>query len=196
MWFLNDTTGYILCDQGAVFRTTDGSNFQPAGNTCFQTVFDLYCINDSTCFASGSSSGSSCDVSFTTNRGETWTNLTFPYAYAGWGVHALDTSAIWLVGQNQTVIRRGMGGLITSTEFISEKSSETDVRVYPNPSSGEVYLSSETAISAWKLFDISGRLILAGQGNTINLMPVNKGLYCLQIQLSDSRVLSRRLVRE
>lgn len=195
IWFLNDSTGYILCDQGAVFRTTDGNNFQPAGNTCFQTVFDLYCINDSTCFASGAFSNASCDVSFTIDRGQTWTNITFPYAYAGWGVHALDTSAIWLVGQNQTIIRRGTGGLITLNETLTAVKQEKTLLVYPNPSIGMAYISAEESISGWTLYDISGRIVHSGKSNELNISELISGIYNLQVELESGIIQYIRVLR-
>jgi hypothetical protein len=195
MWFLNDNTGYILCDGGAVFRTTDGSNFQPAGNTCFNTVFDLYCINDSTCFASGSFTNASCDVSFTTNRGESWTNITFPYAYAGWGVHARDTSNIWLVGQNQTIIRRGIGDVITSAQDASDF-GPTEPRLYPNPSDGIMQISSAIPFASWLLTDLSGRVIQQGNGDKIDLSAHASGLYLVTIKTGDGRISSHKIIRE
>ncbi len=195
MWFLNDNTGYILCDGGSVFRTTDGSNFQPAGNTCFYNVFDLYCINDSTCFASGSFTNASCDVSFTTNRGESWTNITFPYAYAGWGVHARDTSAIWLVGQNQTIIRRGIGDVITSMQDAINVEA-TASTLYPNPSNGVVQISSVIPVSSWSITDLSGRVIQQGNGEIIDLSAYPSGLYLVAIKTGNGRISIHKLIRE
>ncbi|MFN5369820.1 MAG: T9SS type A sorting domain-containing protein, partial [Bacteroidia bacterium] len=197
IWFVDDNTGYLINSEGDVFRTTNGSTFEPAGATCLQTPFDFYCINDSTCFAAGSFTNASCDVSFTTNRGQTWTDLTFPYAYAAWGVHALDTSAIWIVGQNQTIIRRGLGGVITANEEIQQSGAESnELSIYPNPSNGSIQLSTNATFEAWQLIDLSGRILCSGNEATLNIEQYNKGMYLLQVHYSDNRTAVLKVIKE
>ena len=195
LWFLNDTTGYVLSNNGAVYRTTNGSTFTPAGNTCLQTVFDLYCLNDSTCFAVGSFTNASCDVSFTSNRGESWTNLTFPYAYAGCGVHAIDTATIWLVGQNQTIIRRGTGGILTQ-DGEAMTPFRGGIQLIPNPATESVMLSASSPIDRWQLFDISGRLCLEGTEKIVDVRLLKAGLYCLRAVCKDGDVHQSKLIRQ
>jgi hypothetical protein len=194
LWFLNDTTGYLINSEGDVFRTSNGSTFEPAGATCLQTPFDFYCINDSTCFAVGSFTNATCDVSFTVNRGQTWTDLTFPYAYAGWGVHALDTSAIWLVGQNQTIIRRGTGDLVTQVSQ-SESNQET-VSVWPNPGKEFVYFQSSRPISNWQILDLSGRLVMHGQSLSASVEHLPQGLYFIRFHLNNGEEKSARWIKQ
>jgi photosystem II stability/assembly factor-like uncharacterized protein len=197
IWFLNDNTGYLINSEGDVFRTTNGSSFEPAGSTCMQTPFDFFCLNDSTCFAVGSFTNATCDVSFTANRGQTWTDLTFPYAYAGWGVHALDTSAIWIVGQNQTIIRRELGGVITSVdESPLQQVNDEKLTLYPNPTSGVLQINSETPILNWQLFDMSGRVLLTGKDSTLNISHLSSGLYQIRVQYPDGRISVMKLLKE
>ena len=197
IWFLNDNTGYLINSEGDVFRTTNGSTFEAAGATCMQTPFDFFCLNDSTCFAVGSFTNATCDVSFTANRGQTWTDLTFPYAYAGWGVHALDTSAIWIVGQNQTIIRRELSGVITSVdESPSQLVNDEKLTLYPNPTSGMLQINSETPILNWQLFDISGRVSLTGKDSTLNISHLTSGLYQIRVQYPDGRSSVMKLLKE
>jgi hypothetical protein len=107
IYFTDILNGYIVNDNGEVFRTTDGgTTFVSVGQTCLQTPFDMQFINDSTGFIVGSFVNASCDVSYTTNYGQTWNSMTFPYQYAGWGVFAFDTANVYLVGQNQTIIKK------------------------------------------------------------------------------------------
>ena len=162
-----------------------------------QTPFDFFCLNDSTCFAVGSFTNATCDVSFTANRGQTWTDLTFPYAYAGWGVHALDTSAIWIVGQNQTIIRRELSGVITSVdESPSQLVNDEKLTLYPNPTSGMLQINSETPILNWQLFDISGRVLLTGKDSTLNISHLTSGLYQIRVQYPEGRSSVMKLLKE
>ncbi len=195
IWFLNDSTGYVLSNEGAVYRTTNGSTFTPAGNTCLQTVFDFYCTNDSTCFAVGSFSNATCDVSFTQNRGESWTNITFPYAYAGWGVHALDTATIWLVGQNQTIIRRGTGDIVTQISNNAENTSSA-LKLFPNPTNEYFNLDRTLPLMKWQLYDLSGRWIASGTKHAIDAQQLIAGIYLLQVYLSDGSIYSIKAVKQ
>jgi photosystem II stability/assembly factor-like uncharacterized protein len=195
IWFVDDNTGYLINSEGDVFRTTNGSTFEPAGATCLQTPFDFYCLNDSTCFAVGSFTNASCDVSFTNNRGQTWTDLTFPYAYAAWGVHALDTANIWLVGQNQTIIRRGTGDIVTQTDYIPSKPI-TPIKLFPNPANDCFTIQEDIALVKWQLFDASGRLIISGTEHRINVNNINSGLYLLRVHSKDGTIHSIKAIKE
>jgi photosystem II stability/assembly factor-like uncharacterized protein len=160
IYFTDVINGYTVNENGAVFRTTDGgTTFTNVGQTCLQTPFDMQFINDSTGFVVGSFVNASCDVSYTTDYGQTWNSMIFPYEYAGWGVYAFDTSNVYLVGQNQTIIKSGVSGVVTSNQIASEQGNHT-YKIYPNPSDGifniESSINAETQI---EIYNIAGSLI-------------------------------------
>ena len=178
LYFLNDSTGYMVNVNGDVFRTVDGgATINPAGSTCIKTPFDMHFINDSTGFVVGSFSNSTCDISYTTNRGLTWNPMLFPYAYAGWGVFALDTATVFLVGQNQTIIRSGTGEIVTK---IDDVQGATNTMIYPNPSRDVIYHKKSDTIKSWHLFTIEGQLVNSGSDFPIQTTALHSGLYLLE----------------
>lgn len=195
IYFTDILNGYTVNENGAVFRTTDGgTTFTPAGQTCLQTPFDMQFINDSTGFVVGSFVNASCDVSYTTNFGQTWNSMTFPYQYAGWGVFAFDTANVYLVGQNQSIIKTSVDGVVTSNQSMSEIGNQ-EFNIYPNPSKGIFEIDFKTKNSQaidmlLEVYHISGQLILSKQLNAthtqLDLSEFSKGLYILRVTSSNT----------
>ncbi len=191
--FLNDNLGYTVNANGDVFKTIDGGNsFTAAGSTCLQTPFDMQFINDSTGFVVGSFVNASCDVSYTTNGGLTWNDLTFPYAYAGWGVTALDTNTIFLVGQNQTIIKTGDGGLITTNDDQNSNTND-NLKLFPNPSNGLINIEHSEGISHWSILNIQGQLLATGQGNSASVQAIPTGIYFMKVALLNQEEVNTRI---
>ena len=193
LYFVNETLGYTVNSEGDVFKTIDGGNsFTAAGSTCLQTPFDMQFINDSTGFVVGSFVNASCDVSYTINGGLTWNDLTFPYAYAGWGVFAFDTSSIFLVGQNQTILKTGDGDVITTNDFQTSNSND-DLKLYPNPSSNFINIEHSEGIARWSIVNLQGQLIANGNGNSLSVEEMPTGIYFLKVSLMNQEEINRRI---
>jgi photosystem II stability/assembly factor-like uncharacterized protein len=187
IFFINDNYGFLVNDNGLTFRTTDGgASFAQVGQTCLQTPFDMQFINDSTGFVVGSYVNAFCDISFTTDSGNTWNNITLPYAYAGWGVHAIDTANIYLVGQNQTIIRIGTGGVITD---VTHTMSHLDAfSISPNPAQSLTRISSNEGIEQLRIFDLAGRELQVDTEKVngsheaiIHTQSLQRGIYLVQV---------------
>ncbi len=186
IYFTDIVNGYTVNENGAVFRTTDGgTTFNNVGQTCLQTPFDLHFINDSTGFVVGSFVNASCDVSYTTDYGQTWNSMIFPYEYAGWGVYAFDTANVYLVGQSQTIIKSGVSGVVTSNQIASEPDNDT-YKIYPNPSDGIFNIENTTiAETQIEIYNIAGSLIYKNK-YTNKLIPIDlttypNGLYLVKL---------------
>ena len=77
---------------------------------------------------------------------------------------------------------------IRSIVFLSDHSGPTDIidmqdgkiRIFPNPVQETLFVenSSETA---YRIYDLDGRCLISGDGNMINVSPLTKGTYLLQI---------------
>jgi photosystem II stability/assembly factor-like uncharacterized protein len=186
IYFTDILNGYIVNDNGEVFRTTDGgTTFVSVGQTCLQTPFDMQFINDSTGFIVGSFVNASCDVSYTTNYGQTWNSMTFPYQYAGWGVFAFDTANVFLVGQNQTIIKTSVDGVVTSNNNLLHKNNQF-FKIYPNPSNGIFNIESSTiAETQIEIYNIAGSLIYQNNFTKklidIDLTGYSDGLYFVKL---------------
>jgi photosystem II stability/assembly factor-like uncharacterized protein len=191
IYFTDINNGYTVNENGAVFRTTDGgTTFTSAGQTCLQTPFDMQFINDSTGFVVGSFTNASCDVSYTTNYGQTWNSMIFPYQYAGWGVYAFDTANVYLVGQSQTIIKTSVDGVVTSNNSIGQKNDQS-AKIYPNPSSGIFQIElTKNKTTHLEVYDIAGSLVFQNKFNSklfeLDLTALPAGLYFIKIISEDN----------
>ena len=77
---------------------------------------------------------------------------------------------------------------------------EGSVAVYPNPTTGEIYLKESSAgelrNAQVSVFDLSGRVVLSQvyRTNTIDMSALQAGTYILTLQTENGRVLSNRIV--
>ena len=91
----------------------------------------------------------------------------------------------------------------TTLISVEENISNTDVSVYPNPTKGVFWLSSETLTngSSIKVFDISGRLILSRISTSKNnivkldLSSVTKGLYFVELNSKAGSSVEKIVIR-
>lgn len=186
IFFTDIDHGYTVNQVGTVFRTTDGgTTFNQVGQTCLESPFDIQFINDSTGFVVGSFVNASCDVSYTTNYGQTWNSMIFPYEYAGWGVFAFDTSNVFLCGQQNSIIKTGSNGIVTSNHSKSSNLNQ-DVQLFPNPSEGILHIKTNSNHKVKiKIFDISGHLVHEENRQEtqflIDFRSLPSGMYFVQI---------------
>jgi hypothetical protein len=191
IYFTDIVNGYTVNENGAVFRTTDGgTTFTLAGQTCLQTPYDMQFINDSTGFVVGSNVNASCDVSYTTDYGQTWNSIIFPYEYAGNGVFAFDTANIYVAGSYQTIIRTGTGGVVTASKKNTNLNNQS-YKIYPNPSNGIFQIeSSKNATTNIEVYNIAGGLVyqnnFSNKLTTINLSELSAGLYIVKLKSENS----------
>ena len=186
IYFTDILNGYTVNENGAVFRTTDGgTTFTNVGQTCLQTPLDIQFINDSTAFVVGSNVNATCDVSYTTNYGQTWNSVIFPYENAGYGVFAFDTSNIYLAGSNQAIIKTSVDGVVTSN-YRTQLKYNLSFKIFPNPSSGifniESSINAETFV---EVFDVAGRMVYQTNFNNklieLDLTSYTNGLYFIKL---------------
>ncbi|MBR2168394.1 MAG: T9SS type A sorting domain-containing protein [Paludibacteraceae bacterium] len=57
---------------------------------------------------------------------------------------------------------------------------ENNIRIYPNPVQETLNIESNESVS-YKIFDLDGRLLLNGEGNSIGVSSLKTGTYLLQI---------------
>lgn len=77
------------------------------------------------------------------------------------------------------------GGCISvgSPTTITETSIDNQVRVFPNPTTGqEVRILGTTSTSKWSVFTTSGKLVFSGNGELINTSPLSSGVYIVNIE--------------
>ncbi len=181
LYFLNDTLGYFVNENGGVSRTLNGQDIEFLGESCIDSPFDIHFANDSTGFIVGSFTNNSCDISYTSDSGMTWNSILLPFAYAGWGVFGFDTSNVFLVGQNQSVLRTGTGDIVTAVEENQKLDDKNSLTTYPNPGKDQINISGVADIHQWQLYNLEGMEILSGSTKSINSSGLAAGFYLLRV---------------
>ncbi len=95
-----------------------------------------------------------------------------------------DAGAECIAVEMQVDVKTG-SECITS---LNDYGSENTLTVYPNPTDGLLNLSQS---AQWKLYSINGGLIKEGDGTSINLWDVEKGLYLLQTEEKQFKIEKR-----
>ncbi|MDC0230851.1 T9SS type A sorting domain-containing protein, partial [Aureispira] len=101
-----------------------------------------------------------------------------------------------------TVTVTDFNGCISTTEFITLNLSNKDIetiRIYPNPSSTEIYIDmtgSRSQIEHVQIVSISGQVLrqYAYTDNIIDVSTLKAGLYILQIELADGAQINKRIL--
>lgn len=72
--------------------------------------------------------------------------------------------------------------------------NNNDVKIYPNPASDFIKIQSEAKVTAWELYDFSGKMVLKGEGNTIDLKSMVKGVYALNITIEKGTRVTKKII--
>lgn len=80
---------------------------------------------------------------------------------------------------------------------IADINTELKVHLYPNPTSGNIKLSSETPITGIRVYSMNGVLVLSETMNTkqaeLTLEQLASGIYLLQVDLNDNTSTSMKI---
>lgn len=92
-------------------------------------------------------------------------------------------------------LRLGVDGSVSNG--LSENSLET-LHVYPNPADKELTVVSKSTISSWKLADLTGKVVLEGTANsvqlTINTQALKTGSYILETSNGNGNTHTQKVV--
>lgn len=68
------------------------------------------------------------------------------------------------------------------------------VSVYPNPASDFIKIKANTEVTSWELYDLSGKMVLKGNGNTIDVKSMIKGAYALNVTLGKGEKATKKII--
>lgn len=72
-----------------------------------------------------------------------------------------------------------------------------DLKVYPNPTSGVIHISSESDIEAYTLCNLQGKIIQEGRTTTtIDLSELSSGIYILNLQNKEGHKKQMKVVKK
>lgn len=152
--------------------------------------------------------GSSINLRFNHDEGDYTTDFPYTLENAGKTIISIDrtipdwavTKPWYLFFYNWTVSQESGAECIASPMFVDVKTGDecitslngnlnkNTLTVYPNPTDGILNLSQP---ANWKLYSISGGLIKEGNGSSLNLWDVEKGLYLLQTEEKQFKIEKR-----
>lgn len=69
------------------------------------------------------------------------------------------------------------------------------VRIYPNPTSDWVKISSESPVKELALYNLAGKLVYKGQDLSLDLTSYKQGIYLVSIVFEDNTTLKRRIIK-
>lgn len=187
VYFTDISTGYLACGNSTILKTSNGGNSWTSFS--FGTNDMFYAI-EFTSAQNGYAVGAGGTIAQTTNAGTTWTtvlsglgalnnllySIDFPNADTGY--------VATLFGGPGIILRTTNGGGISSVDEIKEKS---DFILYPNPASDVFYITSSKSLNglSYYIIDQLGRVALSGKltgdAGKIDVSPLTKGVYMLQL---------------
>ncbi len=71
----------------------------------------------------------------------------------------------------------------------------SEIKVYPNPSSDIVNITTEKTTLSTSIYDLNGRRLLHNQNQKIDLSPLNPGPYLIEVILSDQYVYRTKIIK-
>lgn len=98
----------------------------------------------------------------------------------------------WFIGQAEDYTINIQESLST-TEVAKEKSAE--VKVYPNPTSGNVTLKVKEGVEKYEVYSISGQKLLEGNSDTVNMNSLIPGTYLIKIQTKNKKLMTEKVIK-
>jgi hypothetical protein len=86
--------------------------------------------------------------------------------------------------------------MVLELDMEERKALETQINIYPNPASTYVNIDSgNEKLISWELLDISGKSILKGTSNKINVQSFPRATYLLKINTANKEVTKKVILK-
>lgn len=79
-----------------------------------------------------------------------------------------------------------------------EEHNRTSISLYPNPTSGSLFVASQNKVASGEIYNMTGQLLRSIQieGNKIPVEDLASGVYLLKLRLEDGLTMNKRFVKE
>ncbi|MEO1262833.1 MAG: T9SS type A sorting domain-containing protein [Bacteroidota bacterium] len=101
---------------------------------------------------------------------------------------------IWRTGPQIHIEITDKNAMTDASELVD---SDIDINVFPNPTSGNIYIESTkvTQFESIKIYNTNGTLVSTHTGNTIDMRPMPSGIYILRVTAGDNSSVVKRIVK-
>lgn len=186
-WVL-DSTGLVIYD------TTDGGvNWNAVSTSGTILNSDLAYVPGTTKTLINTGTGGS-QISY--DGGVNWTVIdTTQKVQLG----VLDGNSIWAGGFTTGSGASSTGGAFKLSPLLgtSEVSVKNAVNVAPNPTKGEITISSKNGVKSMQLLDLSGKIVKTfGNVKQLDLSSLKAGVYMLHVTTVDGKTTATKVVKQ
>ena len=195
-------TAWVMDQDGLIYATTDAAANWAVVDVTAGTSFTgdiAYVPGTANTLITAGASSTSRGSAISTDGGHTWTALT-PAAGDTDGIANLgvfNASAIWGGGFKDAATGGGMNKLGPLLATANVNAAKNAVTVYPNPTKGQVNIQSKSTVKSILLVDMNGRTVKTFENiKQIDLSGLQKGVYMLNVTLSDGQKTSTKLIKE
>jgi len=100
------------------------------------------------------------------------------------------------IGKNGVIFNKSGGFTINViTTGIDNINLNSEINIFPNPTSSQLTIDTEQNISEVKIIDITGKMIMITKENTINVANLSDGIYFIQLT-TDNRTITKKFVKQ
>jgi len=93
-------------------------------------------------------------------------------------------------------LNRNQTDLVLDLDKAERKVLSNPINIYPNPASAYINIDSgNEKIHSWELFDISGKIVLEGSSDKVNVQSLPKANYILKINTSNQEITKKVIVK-
>ncbi|WP_250254630.1 T9SS type A sorting domain-containing protein [Chryseobacterium sp. Marseille-Q3244] len=128
--------------------------------------------------------------------GNTRFRLVKAYESSSWmgTLENLPCPSGWFIGQAEDYTINVQPESLSTTEVSKDKSIE--VKVYPNPTSGNVSIRMKEKLEKYEVYNISGQKLSEGNSDTVNMDSFIPGTYLIKIQTKDKKVITEKVIKK
>jgi hypothetical protein len=73
---------------------------------------------------------------------------------------------------------------------------KSKLKIYPNPTKGEINIVSDKEVKSTTVSDVFGRMISKGNSATMNISSFAKGTYIVQVEFTDGIIMTDKIIKE
>ncbi|WET49915.1 GEVED domain-containing protein [Chryseobacterium indologenes] len=128
--------------------------------------------------------------------GNTRFRLVKAYESSSWmgTLENLPCPSGWFIGQAEDYTVNVQPESLSTTEV--SKNKTIDVKVYPNPTSGNITIRMKEKLEKYEVYSTSGQKLSEGNSDTVNMNSFISGTYLIKIQTKDKKVVTEKVIKK